>query len=116
MKILITVIALFAVGTPAFAVTLNTECGMNKSNGEKIRLEILLDQADAFSSPVILSINDEKPRRKLENGAGGFGPKGYEHIKLNMTNGCVGSAAYSHFNADMPMNPMEDLTLKCICK
>ena len=97
------------------AGNITSTCGFNKKDGEKIRLEIVLNQEDEFSATKVVTINGQKPARLSDSGASGFGPKGYEHITLKL-NGCDGTASYSHFNSGMPMNPMEDLDLKCVCK
>ena len=98
------------------SANLTTVCGVNKVNGEKIRLEIILDKEDEFSNATVLTINDQTPSKLIENGAAGFGYKRYESIKLELDDSCKGSATYKHYDAKMPMNPMEDLVLKCICK
>ena len=97
--------------------SIKTLCGVNKG-AEEIRLEIVLEKKDDFSDATIVTVNSEKPKTVTGADASGFGFKKYEGVKLTLENGedCKGSAVYNHYNAKMPMNPMEKLTLKCLCK
>jgi hypothetical protein len=114
MKALMCAVICFA-SLSASASTIQTVCGVNKANGEKIRLSVVLTAEDEFSAPVVEAIDGQAPHRSEENAAYGFGPHGYEYITMDL-DGCSGTAVYSHYNSAMPMNPMENLTLKCICK
>src|SRR4051812_17182094 len=109
MKAFLAMITLSIVSIPAYAAKTTTICGMNKPDGEKIRLVIVLDRQDAFVPSNVVTINGKTPARISADGAFGFGPHGYEHVTLKMTGDCEGTADYSHFNAKNPMNPMENL-------
>ena len=108
-------IAVIFYSSYANASPVTTTCGVNKPNDEKIRLEIVLEQEDEFSTPTVKTIDREVPLVITEKGAARFGPKRYERIELKLE-GCAGTANYSHYNENNPMNPMEDLVLKCVCR
>jgi hypothetical protein len=102
------------------SINLVTICGINKKDvftnkEEKFRFEISANQEDEFSDVVIETINGQKPKTISKDGAAALDKK-YESIKLNLTDGCIGTALYNHYNSQSPMNPMEKLTLKCICR
>lgn len=115
MKLSLALLALCLSGF-SLAADHQTLCGVNTPRGEQIRLLVDLHQNDDFDRVRIIAIDGAKPLKEDASGAGGFGPHGYERLSVKLPDGCNGTAVYSHYDAAIPMNPMVNLTLKCICK
>lgn len=104
---------------PAFAgKKIETVCGFDIREGVKIRLNVVLHEDSQFSKPKIVSVNEIKPQLvesdKDSSSAFGFGFQNHEGLILKL-NGCEGTAVYKYYDRSMPMNPMRDLNLQCVC-
>lgn len=113
MKTQLLAAALVLTSVPAMAFT--TICGVRLPDDRLIKLSIEVTQEDEFSDPTIKTINGKKPGMITEKGAARFGYKGYESIELDLTDKCKGTAEFRYYDATKPMNPMRDITLKCVC-